>query len=122
MPGLASHAVGSWKAAGGIDIWLRDYLPNDVSGLRVLLYGYDTDLLKSDSRKSIEDMGKMLLESATAFRAGSQVRQEAGYAGLRLTSARLNGPSSLSGTAWEGFLLRRLVQPKVSISVYHCLS
>ncbi|KAJ2985996.1 hypothetical protein NUW58_g5244 [Xylaria curta] len=75
VPGLASHAVGSWKAPGANDIWLRDYLPNDVSGLRVLLYGYDTNLLKSDSRKSIEDMGKMLLESVTAFRADSQAKR-----------------------------------------------
>ncbi|KAI1157435.1 hypothetical protein F5B18DRAFT_180543 [Nemania serpens] len=75
VPGLASHAVGSWKAAGGNDIWLRDYLPDDISGLRVLLYGYDTNLLKSDSRKSIEDMGKTLLELVTAFRANSQVKR-----------------------------------------------
>ncbi|KAH6653092.1 hypothetical protein BKA67DRAFT_536788 [Truncatella angustata] len=72
VPGLASHAVGSWKAPGGNDVWLRDFLPDDVGGIRVLLYGYDTDLRKTNSRKSIEDMGKMLLESVTAFRAELQ--------------------------------------------------
>ena len=77
VPGLASHAVGSWKAPDGDDVWLRDYLPTEVSGLRVLLYGYDTGLLEGDSRKSIEDMGKMLLESVTAFRIENQVRWEA---------------------------------------------
>ncbi|KAH8197651.1 hypothetical protein TruAng_008195 [Truncatella angustata] len=72
VPGLASHAVGSWKAPGGNDVWLRDFLPDDVRDIRVLLYGYDTDLRKTNSRKSIEDMGKMLLESVTAFRAELQ--------------------------------------------------
>lgn len=76
MPGLASHAIGSWKASGGNEVWLRDYLPTDVPGIRVLLYGYDTDLLKSDSRKSIEEMGQMLLESVNAFRGDLQVCRE----------------------------------------------
>ncbi|KAI0125986.1 hypothetical protein BJ170DRAFT_633363 [Xylariales sp. AK1849] len=71
VPGLASHAIGSWKSPRSNDVWLRDYLPDDVSNVRVLLYGYDTKLSKSDSRKSIEDMGKILLESITAFRANS---------------------------------------------------
>ncbi|KAI1839800.1 hypothetical protein JX266_013987, partial [Neoarthrinium moseri] len=74
VPGLGSHAVGSWKMAGGSDIWLRDYLA-ELSGIRVLLYGYDTGLLKSDSRKSIEDMGRMLLESITAFRTETQSKR-----------------------------------------------
>ncbi|KAI0163841.1 hypothetical protein GGR57DRAFT_497931 [Xylariaceae sp. FL1272] len=72
VPGLASHAVGSWKAPGGEDIWLRDYLAEDVPRLRILLYGYNTDLLKSDFKGSIEDMGKTLFESVNAFRNGSR--------------------------------------------------
>ncbi|RYP39571.1 hypothetical protein DL767_002119 [Monosporascus sp. MG133] len=50
VPGLASHAIGSWKFPSSSDVWLRDYLPLDFPNVRVLLYGYDTTLLKSDSR------------------------------------------------------------------------
>jgi hypothetical protein len=68
VPGLGSHAIGSWKLPRGSDVWLRDYLPDDVHGIRVLLYGYNTSLLGSDSKDSIEDLGNRFLESIKAFR------------------------------------------------------
>ena len=73
VPGLASHAVGSWKSPGGNDLWLRDWLPDDISNIRVLLYGYDTTLLKSNAKSSIEDLGRRFLESLTAFRTSDEV-------------------------------------------------
>lgn len=73
MPGLASHALGSWKAPGGNDLWLRDWLSKDIPNIRVLLYGYDTTLLKSNSTSSIEDLGRRFLESLTAFRTNDKV-------------------------------------------------
>ncbi|KAI0010398.1 hypothetical protein F4779DRAFT_616681 [Xylariaceae sp. FL0662B] len=75
VPGLASHAIGSWKSPSSNDVWLRDYLPTDVPNIRVLLYGYDTTLLKSDSRQSIEDMGRLFLESLKAFRRGGNTNR-----------------------------------------------
>ncbi|KAK1977851.1 hypothetical protein LZ30DRAFT_243022 [Colletotrichum cereale] len=71
VPGLASHAIGSWKSTSSSDVWLRDYIPRDIPNVRVLLYGYDTSLLKSESRKSIEDMGRFFLEALSAFRANN---------------------------------------------------
>lgn len=68
VPGLGGHAIGSWKSPSDNDVWLRDYLPNDVPNIRVLLYGYDAPLLRNDSKDSIEDLGKRFLESIKAFR------------------------------------------------------
>ena len=73
VPGLASHAVGSWKSPGGNDLWLRDWLAGDIPNIRVLLYGYDTTLLKSNAKSSIEDLGRRFLESLTAFRTSDGV-------------------------------------------------
>lgn len=73
VPGLASHAVGSWKASKNNDVWLRDWLPKDVPHIRVLLYGYDTTLLKNDSKSSIEDLGRAFLESLETFRRNTNV-------------------------------------------------
>lgn len=73
VPGLGSHAIGSWKSPTSNDVWLRDYLPDDVPNIRVLLYGYDTSLVGSDSKDSIEDLGSRFLESIKAFR-GTSVR------------------------------------------------
>ncbi|KAK8132019.1 hypothetical protein PG999_000192 [Apiospora kogelbergensis] len=75
VPGLASHAIGSWKAPAGNDLWLRDWLSNDIPNIRVLLYGYDTKLLKSNSRSSVEDLGRRLLESLTAFRTSDKTER-----------------------------------------------
>lgn len=43
----------------------------DVPNIRVLLYGYDTTLLGSDSKDSVEDLGRRFLESIKAFRRGT---------------------------------------------------
>nr|XP_036586253.1 ankyrin repeat-containing protein [Colletotrichum truncatum]KAF6796660.1 ankyrin repeat-containing protein [Colletotrichum truncatum] len=69
VPGLGSHALGSWKSPTGDEVWLRDFLPKDIPNIRVLLYGYDTSLPGSLSKQSIQDLGKMLLEHIAAFRA-----------------------------------------------------
>src|SRR5436305_14442393 len=68
VSGLASHALGSFKAPGGCKVWLRDFLPNDIPNIRVLIYGYDTTLVKSEAKYSIVDLAKSLLKSIKAFR------------------------------------------------------
>lgn len=37
-------------------MWLRDQLPHDFPSIRVMIYGYDTKLLKSESFKTIDDI------------------------------------------------------------------
>jgi hypothetical protein len=73
IPGLGSHPIGSWKARDRTGVWLRDFLPDDVPNIRVLLYGYDTALEQSDSKQSIIDLAKSLLESIKAFRKVTEV-------------------------------------------------
>lgn len=68
VPGLASHALGSWKSPTTSDVWLRDFLPRDLPNIRVILYGYKTGLLENDSKDSIEDLGLRFLESVMSFR------------------------------------------------------
>ncbi|KAM7210732.1 hypothetical protein V8F06_013894, partial [Rhypophila decipiens] len=72
VPGLGSHAIRAWQSSTRNDVWLRDYLPRDLPAVRVLLYGYDTTLLKSNSRKSINDLGSTFLECIKAFRASDR--------------------------------------------------
>jgi hypothetical protein len=73
VPGLGCHPLGTWKAPESVDVWLRDFLPKDVPNTRVLLYGYDTTLDKSDSKQSIVDLAKTLLELIKAFRNNTSV-------------------------------------------------
>ena len=41
-------------------MWLRDALPLDVPHARILIYGYDTRLIRSSSFQSLTDLGKAL--------------------------------------------------------------
>lgn len=54
ITGLAGRAFGSWQNDRG-SMWLRDYLPQDLPGVRVFLYGYPSKLHKSVSRASLWD-------------------------------------------------------------------
>lgn len=49
-------------------MWLRDALPDDISGARVFIYGYDTRLDGSTSFQSITDIGCNFLTDIQAMR------------------------------------------------------
>ncbi|KAK4947025.1 hypothetical protein LTR10_014167 [Elasticomyces elasticus] len=42
-------------------MWLRDQLPSDFPSIRVLIYGYDTKLLKSESFQTVDDLAVSLI-------------------------------------------------------------
>ena len=66
ISGLGSHAFGSWKHRDSQYMWLRDCLPHQLPGARVLIYGYDTKLAGSQSFQNIADL-------ASKFRASLKV-------------------------------------------------
>ncbi|KAI3326402.1 hypothetical protein HD806DRAFT_405775 [Xylariaceae sp. AK1471] len=45
--GLNGHREKTWTAANGVH-WLRDLLPKDLPGIRVLTWGYDANTHASD--------------------------------------------------------------------------
>ncbi len=69
VSGLASHGLGSWKEPEGYKVWLRDFLPEDISGqIRVLTFSYDTQLLNSTNNSSITDLAKTFLACLKSMR------------------------------------------------------
>jgi hypothetical protein len=60
ISGLGGHAFGSFKERQGSFMWLRDALPLDVPGARILIYGYDTRLIRSSSFQNLTDLGRAL--------------------------------------------------------------
>jgi len=75
VPGLGSNGFGAWKAKGGPEMWLRDFLPEKVSNVRVLLYGYNADLIGpgAGSFASILDMGRALMNQLIMARERPEV-------------------------------------------------
>ena len=71
VPGLGSHALGSFKSSESFEVWLCDFLPRDIPNIRVLLYGYDTRLVRSTSKSSISDLSKSFLEHVRTLRKGT---------------------------------------------------
>lgn len=55
VTGLAGHAFGSW-AHDREHNWLRDYLPKDMPQLRVMTYGYDSQLVAEESSRQELEM------------------------------------------------------------------
>ncbi|KAI9776530.1 MAG: hypothetical protein M1839_009511 [Geoglossum umbratile] len=61
IPGLGGHAFGSWKEKDGEHMWLRDSLPEDFSGARILTYGYNSELVGSTSFQGIEALASQFI-------------------------------------------------------------
>ena len=56
-------------------MWLRDSLRKDLPGTRILLYGYDTRLLHSESVQSIRDLANQFRNSIRLIRLYDMVRE-----------------------------------------------
>ncbi|KAL7901866.1 ankyrin repeat protein [Trichoderma sp. SZMC 28014] len=74
ISGLGGHAFGSFKERHGSFMWLRDALPIDYPGARILIYGYETRLIQSRSFQNLTDLGKALQIDMKGIREFSQSR------------------------------------------------
>ncbi|KAL7895514.1 hypothetical protein HDV64DRAFT_95259 [Trichoderma sp. TUCIM 5745] len=63
ISGLGSHPFGSWQPHGPDKsfMWIRDELPRSVPGVRAVVYGYDSQLVGSNSFQSISDIARSLI-------------------------------------------------------------
>lgn len=77
VTGLAGHAFGSWRSREGPEMWLRDFLPDDLErngcNARILTYGYDTKLVGSVSDAGIFEISKQFLEAVKISRPRTEV-------------------------------------------------
>ncbi|KAK6500949.1 hypothetical protein TWF506_003707 [Arthrobotrys conoides] len=71
VTGLAGHAYGSWKASGKTTMWIEDFLikENFNDQFRVLVYGYNSVLIKSTSVAGISDFAQTFLAVIARARA-----------------------------------------------------
>jgi hypothetical protein len=58
VTGLGGHAIGSWSYSHRY-MWLRDFLPKDLPHVRVLTYGYNSQLRRASSRNILGDHVRM---------------------------------------------------------------
>jgi triacylglycerol esterase/lipase EstA (alpha/beta hydrolase family) len=48
-------------------MWLRDKLPQDVPGVRSIIYGYDTQLVMSESVQTIDDLALSFIQRLSSI-------------------------------------------------------
>jgi hypothetical protein len=60
--GLGSHAFGSWTSHDTGKMWLKDFLPDDVKGIRIMTYGYNTNLYDGETDIDFLDYRRNLLQ------------------------------------------------------------
>ncbi|CAG9950102.1 unnamed protein product [Clonostachys rosea f. rosea IK726] len=63
ISGLASHPFGSWQPHGYDKsfMWIRDEVPRSIPGIRMILYGYNSHLVRSQYFQSINDIALGLI-------------------------------------------------------------
>lgn len=54
-------------------MWLRDEVAKTTEKARVLLYGYDTSLVNSESFQDVSDIAQRLTSDLNAMRSGRSV-------------------------------------------------
>ncbi|KAI9150446.1 WD40 repeat-like protein [Paramyrothecium foliicola] len=67
VSGLGSHAFGSFMHKDDGTMWLSDKLPDDLSGARVMIYGYNTKLTNSTSFAQLDDLAGSLQTSLSSL-------------------------------------------------------
>ena len=77
--GLGGHAFGSFKEKGTSYMWLRDSLPKDLPNIRILLYGYESELDGSDSNQNVSVIADSFIGHLRALRTQSKVSQLQNY-------------------------------------------
>lgn len=76
--GLSGHAFGSWAYFDGPTkkyiMWLRDFLSEDVPGIRILTYGYEAKLDKTTTMSRLLDYRRSFVGDLITSRKGIEER------------------------------------------------
>ena len=71
--GLNGDPVNTWTKKKTGAYWLRDYLPADIDGARIMTYGYNADVAFGNTVADIMDFAKDLLNSLIDKREQEEV-------------------------------------------------
>ncbi|KAI5776307.1 hypothetical protein EDC01DRAFT_683096 [Geopyxis carbonaria] len=74
VTGLAGHAYSSWQNRRSQQMWLQDFLPNDVKNIRVMTYGYDTEFFNSADNSAMVDFRKSFVQQLEVARNSDEAR------------------------------------------------
>jgi len=67
--GICGDPLKTWTHESGA-LWLRDFLPKDINGVRVFSFGYDAEVALTKSRATIDSFARSLLNNIKLERDG----------------------------------------------------
>jgi len=108
VTGLAGHAFGSWRNRESNRMWLQDFLPNNIKGIRIMTYGYNTELVGANTQASrLLDHRRDLIQQVQSARSSPEEQ---------------NRPIIFLGHSLGGILiLQALIQAKTQALHNHIL-
>lgn len=65
---MSGHAFDTWRHRETNSMWLRDFLPEQVQNARILIYGYDANVVVDTSTGRIRTFAEALLEGLRTLR------------------------------------------------------
>jgi hypothetical protein len=67
--GICGDPLKTWTHESGA-LWLRDFLPKDISGARVFSFGYDAEVALTKSLATLDNFARSLLNNIKLERDG----------------------------------------------------
>ncbi|KAL7895102.1 hypothetical protein HDV64DRAFT_287730 [Trichoderma sp. TUCIM 5745] len=100
VSGLGSHAFGSFKEKKGSHMWLRDSLAHDIPNMRILIYGYDTQMHGSTSFANLDDLANEFQERIKSIRSYPRLKRS------KISSTSPERPLILIGHSLGGIIIK----------------
>ncbi|KAF8537497.1 hypothetical protein BDD12DRAFT_982128, partial [Trichophaea hybrida] len=132
ITGLAGYAFGSWRSRVTRSMWLKDFLPQDISRIRILTYGYNTNLVKHIVDEDLLDHQRRFVQELQNARSTPEGRSRPiifiahSVGGVLLVQALLYCKNGSGGQYKHIFDLTRLVfffgTPHQGLEGYELLS
>ncbi|UKZ68508.1 uncharacterized protein TrAtP1_009539 [Trichoderma atroviride] len=100
VSGLGSHAFESFKENNGSHMWLRDSLSHDIPNMRILIYGYDTQIDGSTSFANLDDLANEFQEKIKSMRSYPRLKRS------EISTTNPERPLILIGHSLGGIIIK----------------
>ncbi|KAI5844030.1 hypothetical protein DFP73DRAFT_551346 [Morchella snyderi] len=99
VAGLEGHAMESWGNTKSGEMWLQNHLPKDIKNIRILTYGYNSDLIGDTMEDTILDLRSNLFTHLLDARNTAQEKRRPiifighGFGGILILQTLLESKS-----------------------------
>lgn len=93
-------------------MWLRDSLAHDIPNMRILIYGYDTQMHGSTSFANLDDLANEFQERIKSIRSYPRLKRS------KISSTSPERPLILIGHSLGGIIIKAVCLPTLLNPLY----